>query len=282
MRISRIFNNNVALTQTFAGDEVVVIGRGLAFGKRRGDMVDPTLVEQTFVPDRGTSVESLSGILAEIPSEILGVASDVESLVKSEGIKISHSFIVPLADHLNYAVVRAREGIEVDYPLAPEVSQLYPQELRFGRHAVALVRERLGVDLPDIEAVPLAMHLVNAQFEADDMGGTYRMTEVFSQIFEVIATGFGGPVDQSLMSAARFVTHLRYLFVRAGKPSADVPAVPLLLETLKATHPLAFACARKVRLILEMHLEQELTDDELTYLTIHIARLAQDQFGVAR
>lgn len=282
MRISRIFNNNVALTQTFAGDEMVVIGRGLAFGKRRGDMVDPTLVEQTFVPDRGTSVEFLSGMLAEIPSEILGVASDVESLVKSEGIRISHSFIVPLADHLNYAVIRAREGIEVDYPLAPEVSQLYPQELRFGRHTVALVKERLGVELPDIEAVPLAMHLVNAQFETGDMGGTYRMTEVFAQIFEVISTGFGGPVDRSLMSAARFVTHLRYLFVRAGQQSAEGPAVPLLLETLKAAHPQAFACARKVRLILEMHLEQELTDDELTYLTIHIARLAQDQFGEMR
>lgn len=281
MRISRIFNNNVALAQTFAGEEVVVIGRGLAFGKRRGDMVDPTLVEQTFVPDRGTSLESLSGLLAEIPSEILGVASDVEAMVKSEGVRVSHSFIVPLADHLNFAVVRAREGVEVDYPLAPEVAQLYPQEMRFGRLAVDLVRERLGVELPDIEAVPLAMHLVNAQFAVDDMGGTYRMTEVFAQIFDVLATFFGGPVDRSLMSAARFVTHLRYLFVRVGKPAAEGPSIPLLLETVRSAHPQAFACARKVRLILEMHVQQDLTDDELAYLTIHIARLAQDQFGAS-
>lgn len=281
MRISRIFNNNVALAQTFAGEEVVVIGRGLAFGKRRGDMVDPTLVEQTFVPDRGTSLESLSGLLAEIPSEILGVASDVEAMVKSEGVRVSHSFIVPLADHLNFAVVRAREGVEVDYPLAPEVAQLYPQEMRFGRLAVDLVRERLGVELPDIEAVPLAMHLVNAQFAVDDMGETYRMTEVFAQIFDVLATFFGGPVDRSLMSAARFVTHLRYLFVRVGKPAAEGPSIPLLLETVRSAHPQAFACARKVRLILEMHVQQDLTDDELAYLTIHIARLAQDQFGAS-
>lgn len=281
MRISRIFNNNVALAQTFAGEEVVVIGRGLAFGKRRGDMVDPTLVEQTFVPDRGTSLESLSGLLAEIPSEILGVASDVEAMVKSEGVRVSHSFIVPLADHLNFAVVRAREGVEVDYPLAPEVAQLYPQEMRFGRLAVELVRERLGVELPDIEAVPLAMHLVNAQFAVDDMGETYRMTEVFAQIFDVLATFFGGPVDRSLMSAARFVTHLRYLFVRVGKPAAEGPSIPLLLETVRSAHPQAFACARKVRLILEMHVQQDLTDDELAYLTIHIARLAQDQFGAS-
>lgn len=283
MRISRIYNNNVALAQTFSGEQMVVIGRGLAFGKRKGDLVDPTLVEQTFVPESGTPDEKLSWSLAEIPSQILGIATDLESLVKSEGISISHSFIVPLADHLNYAVVRAQEGIEVDYPLALEVSQLYPQEVRFGRRALELVSERLGVNLPAAEATPLAMHLVNSQFETEDMSGTYRMTEVFAQIFGVIATGFGGPVDQSSMSAARFVTHLRYLFVRAGKGSgADAePSVPLLLETLTTAHPRAFACARKVLLILEMHLDQQLTDDELTYLTIHIARLAKDQYGGA-
>lgn len=283
MRISRVYNNNVALAQTFSGEEMVVIGRGLAFGKRRGDLVDPTLVEQTFVPEAGTPDEKLSWSLAEIPSEILGIATELESLVKAEGITISHSFIVPLADHLNYAVVRAREGVEVDYPLALEVSQLYPQEVRFGRQALELVRERLGVTLPASEATPLAMHLVNSQFASEDMSGTYRMTEVFTQIFDVISTVFDAPVDQSSMSAARFVTHLRYLFVRASSAASAgaEPSVPQLFEALQAAHPLAFTCARKVLLILEMHLEQQLTDDELTYLTIHIARLAKDQYGVS-
>lgn len=55
----------------------------------------------------------------------------------------------------------------------------------------------------------------------------------------------------------------------------------MLLETLKDAHPRAFAAAVKVKLVLEMHLEQNLTDDELTYLTIHIARLARDQYGTS-
>ena len=45
MRISRIYNNNVALTVDTFGKQAVVIGRGLAFGKRKGDMVDPAKVE---------------------------------------------------------------------------------------------------------------------------------------------------------------------------------------------------------------------------------------------
>lgn len=282
MRIVRIYNNNVALARAHSGEQMVVIGRGLAFGKRKGELIDPTLVEQTFVPESGTSEDNLAWSLAKIPSEILSLATDLEALVRSQGIEISHSFIVPVADHINFALDRAREGLIVDYPLAHEVAQLYPQEVHFGQQALSLIRERLGVCLPDIEAIPLAMHLVNSQFASEGMGGTYRMTEVFAQIFEVIEVSFGGPVDSSQMSAARFVTHLRYLFARATQAQAD-PSGPgsLLLESLKGAHPLAFACAIKVKLVLEQHLEQDLTDDELTYLTIHIARLARDQYQVS-
>ena len=33
-------------------------------------------------------------------------------------------------------------------------------------------------------------------------------------------------------------------------------------------------------LVLQMQLKQSLTRDELTYLTIHIARLARDMWGI--
>lgn len=280
MRISRIYNNNVALVTDFSGSEVVVIGRGLAFGRRKGDLVDPTRVEQTFVPERGTSEERLAWSLSEIPSEILGLATELEQQVRASGIDISHSFIIPLADHLNYALVRAREGIEVDYPLAIEVTQLYPREVNFGRRAVALVAERLGVQLPENESIPLALHLVNSQFTSEDMSRTFQMTEVFAQIFDLISTVYGKVVDQSSIDAARFVTHLRYLFVRAEKePSKVLGAAELsaVFDTVRTSYPTAFACAQKILLLLEMQLNQQLTNDELTYLTIHVERLAKAQ-----
>lgn len=280
MRISRIYNNNVALATNFKGEEIVVIGRGLTFGKRKGDLVDPSRVEQTFVPERGESEAHLTWTLSEIPAEILGLAVELEERVKAHGnFSISHSFAIPLADHLNYAIIRAREGITVEYPLALEVSQLYPQEVQFGQDALALVQERTGVVLPGGEAIPLALHLVNSQFTVTDMSQTYRMTEIFSQIFDLIATTYNKDVDQSSMSAARFVTHLRYLFVRTEKGGTGLfndGASPAVLEAVRTSYPKAYACAQKVFLLLEMQLEQPLTQDELAYLTIHVARLAKE------
>lgn len=287
MRISRIYNNNVALTVNHLGQEAVVIGRGIAFGKRKGQMIDSAAVEQTFVPERGMSGERLSLTLSEIPAEILSIATGLESRVRADGVlELSNSFIIPLADHLHYAVMRAREGVRVDYPLAPEVTLLYPREVEYGRSVIAAVRERLQVQMDPGEAIPLALHLVNAQFATADMSQAFRMTEVFAQVFEIIEASYERTINPDSMSAARFVTHLRYLFVRASRTSAnraeDVDEVsqPSLLAALRSDAPRAYACAQKVLLVLQMQLKQSLTRDELTYLTIHIARLARDMWGI--
>ena len=287
MRISRIYNNNVALTVNHLGQEAVVIGRGIAFGKRKGQMIDSAAVEQTFVPERGMSGERLSLTLSEIPAEILSIATGLESRVRADGVlELSNSFIIPLADHLHYAVMRAREGVRVDYPLAPEVTLLYPREVEYGRSVIAAVRERLQVQMDPGEAIPLALHLVNAQFATADMSQAFRMTEVFAQVFEIIEASYERKIDPDSMSAARFVTHLRYLFVRASRASAnrtedaDEVSQPSLLAALRADVPRAYACAQKVLLVLQMQLKQSLTRDELTYLTIHIARLARDMWGI--
>lgn len=263
-----------------------MIGRGIAFGKRKGQLVDPSAVEQTFVPEQGMSGERLSMTLSEIPAEILSIATLLESKVRAEGaLELSNSFILPLADHLHYAVVRARDGVRVEYPLAPEVTVLYPREVEYGRTVLQMVRERLQVELDPNEAIPLALHLVNAQFATADMSQAFRMTEVFAQVFEIIEASYERKIDPDSMSAARFVTHLRYLFVRASRASAnhtedDEVSQPSLLAALRADVPRAYACAQKVLLVLQMQLKHSLTRDELTYLTIHIARLARDMWGI--
>ena len=243
MRISRIYNNNVALTVNHLGQEAVVIGRGIAFGKRKGQMIDPAAVEQTFVPEQGMSGERLSLTLSEIPAEILSIATGLESRVRADGVlELSNSFIIPLADHMHYAVMDPGE------------------------------------------AIPLALHLVNAQFATADMSQAFRMTEVFAQVFEIIEASYERTLDSDSVSSARFITHLRYLFVRAsreGEPQEiDGVSQPSLLAALRADAPRAFACAQKVLLVLQMQLNHSLTRDELTYLTIHIARLAREMWGI--
>lgn len=182
MKIAHIYNNNVVLARMDDGKEAVVIGRGLAFNKKKGATIDPAQVEQTFVPEN-TGTEYVSSMLAKLPPEVLAVASELEQhATQVLGFNLAHSLVLPIADHLSYAIVRAKEGTTMEFPLSIEVAQLYPREHGFGQYAVQMVNQRLGVKLQDDEATAFAMHLVNTQFSANDLGKTYRMTEVFAQI----------------------------------------------------------------------------------------------------
>ncbi|MBM7656108.1 CAT RNA binding domain-containing protein [Neobacillus cucumis] len=40
MVITQVINNNIAISIDDQGDEVILIGKGLAFGKKKGDLID--------------------------------------------------------------------------------------------------------------------------------------------------------------------------------------------------------------------------------------------------
>jgi len=277
VRILKVFNNNVVMADDPARGNVVLTGRGLGFQARAGQQVDPALVVQVFVPDAQHDEESLRTFLTEIPPEQFALARDIQQLAHDRlGLPLSQGLLIPLADHLNFALRRTRQGMLLEYPLRSEVSHLYPAELRVARAAVALVRERTGVPVPDDEAIPIALHFVNAGFASDDLSRTFAMTEVFAQIFDVLESTYDRSFDTDSLNAARFITHLRYFFVRAEAGRQLVENPESFTSAIRTSFPEAHQCAQKVRAVLELRLGAPVTEDEETYLTLHVARLAAD------
>ncbi|WP_233573324.1 CAT RNA binding domain-containing protein [Leptotrichia sp. OH3620_COT-345] len=48
MIINKILNNNVVLSKK-NGKEIIMTGKGIAFGKKAGDTVDKNKIEKTFI-----------------------------------------------------------------------------------------------------------------------------------------------------------------------------------------------------------------------------------------
>lgn len=282
MDILRVFNNNVVLARDAAGREVVVTGRGLGYKGRPGDVIDDTRVARIFLPLPGGDPDTYGSLIAEIPPEHIVIADLALASVRDELPDTAYqSVLVALADHLSFALKRMRQSIEIDYPLRAEVAHLFPKELRLATTIVDSFNAQSEVQLPREEAVPIALHLVNAGFATGDLSHTYQMTGVFKQLFEVIEGYYGRPFDFEGISAARFITHLRYFFVRMHNDSQLDEGRQELLSAVGGTYPDAFKCAARVKNILELRLASPITDDELLYLTMHIARLASDQVPVA-
>lgn len=276
MHILRVFNTNVVLARDDDGREVVLTGRGLGYQAWPGGTVDPGKVVRVFVPEDGRNADNFGQMLAAIAPEHVALVDRLLAPVWAElRREPSSTTVLALADHLSFAIKRVQRGIEGVFPLRAELAHLYPRELHWGERIVAGVNAELDMELPAEEAIPIAMHLVNAAFNSGNLALTYRMTGVFSQVFDMIEGEYGQPLDRESVNVARFITHLRYFFVRVHSGDQVEDDQGRFVDAIRAAHPRAYGCAVKVRGLLEMRLESPITEDETGYLTLHIARLTQ-------
>lgn len=277
MEVLRVFNNNVVLARGGDHGEVILTGRGLGFQAKPGQEVDESRVAKVFIPEPGRDADLFGTLVAAIPPEHLLLADQALQAARTQGeAPLSSATVVALADHLSFAIKRVRQGIDLDYPLQAEVEHLYPAELAAARRVVAFVNAHIEETLPDPEAVAIALHLVNAGFATGDLSYTYQMTGVFTQLFDVLEQSCGRAIDRHTVNAARFITHLRYFFVRAHNGRQLEEGSPQLGAAIRNAYPDAYAAATRLQTVLELRLGQPLTEDELTYLTLHVARMADE------
>ena len=77
MLINKVLNNNVITIINENNEEAVVMGRGIAFQKKKGDEVDEDKVDKIFVLSNKSINEKLIALVKDIPVENLEIAEEV-------------------------------------------------------------------------------------------------------------------------------------------------------------------------------------------------------------
>lgn len=272
MQLLRVFNNNVVLARRGAED-VIVTGRGIGFQAHPGTEVDPAKVVKVFVPDSGRDPDHLAAMIAGIPGEYVQLVIDaMHSVDMSEALRSKLTLVVAIADHIHGAVNR---GNAVSYPLEAEVRHLYADDFALAQQLLTAINGGLHKPLAPDEAVAITLHLVNAGFAVGDLSGTYRMTGLIQQILAVIGSHIDTELNSEDISVARFITHLRYLFVRMAEHQQLDSDDRQVATAISARYPDAVETAQMVANLIELRLDNTLTPDEISYLTLHIARLEE-------
>lgn len=272
MQLLRVFNNNVVLARRGAED-VIVTGRGIGFQAHPGTEVDPAKVVKVFVPDSGRDPDHLAAMIAGIPGEYVQLVIDaMHSVEMSEALRSKLTLVVAIADHIHGAVNR---GNAVSYPLEAEVRHLYAEDFALAQQLLTAINGGLHKPLAPDEAVAITLHLVNAGFAVGDLSGTYRMTGLIQQILAVIGSHIDTELISEDISVARFITHLRYLFVRMAEHQQLDSDDRQVATAISARYPDAVETAQMVANLIELRLDNTLTPDEVSYLTLHIARLEE-------
>lgn len=162
-----------------------------------------------------------------VPSEVIDAALQIIDMAKAElDCELNPNVVLTLADHLQFAVERLKDGCVIENPLSDTVEFVYPVEHGLGLRTLAILEKETGVSMPRTEACYIAMHLVNSESadgRVDDMDEVMRTLSSIDEVANIVEREFNITVDRASYNYARFTTHLRYLIkmLKADKASSD-------------------------------------------------------------
>ncbi|MFT3833997.1 MAG: PRD domain-containing protein [Micropruina sp.] len=277
MRIKKVLNSSVVLVSDADDAELILLGKGIGYGRKPGAEVPEDAQDQVFLALRHPVAKDLLELLNSIPPEFLELAREIIDHAERELHTTLHPHLyVALTDHLHFAVERARSGLTVVNRLAWEIQSYYPEEYRIGSFGRELLRERLVVELPEEEAANLAFHIANAR-HVDELTAfnAFEAAKLIDQVVTIVTYGMGVSVSPDNVHFSRFVTHMRYFADRFFADRMLTSADDFLFHELRKRYPQAMACAERVRSHVAGVQQRALPNEEVAYLALHIQRVSE-------
>lgn len=215
MNVTKVINNNIVISENEEKQELVVMGKGLGFKKKPGDAIDDTKIEKVYLSTQEWNVTKLTQLLSSIPIEHIQAANEIISFAKvSLGKKLSEKLFLTLTDHINYAIERYQNGMEIKNALLWEIKRFYNHEYLIGKEALSIIKNRLAIELPEDEAGFIALHIVNAELDMAQVSQVSEMAKIIQHILNIVKYHFSMELDEYSLNYERFVTHLKFFVQR--------------------------------------------------------------------
>jgi len=277
MKIEKVINNNVVTAIDGAGQEVVLMGKGIGFQVKTGAQIAKDLVEKKFVLSNQDEIGKFQEVVSSIPLEHLDVCIEIINYAMDVlGRRISSSIYISLTDHINFSLERYKTGIIFDNPLAAEVKSFYPKEYLIGEHAVAVIERKLGIRLPSDEASSVAMHFVNAEYNAA-MSDTMHITKLIREIIEQVEAEFGEKIDELDINTVRFVSHLKFFAFCVFRGNREVVQDAQYNNMVISLYPEAYSLVENIAIFMKNKYNYIMSVDEKVNMSIHIQRIRKIQ-----
>lgn len=273
MVIYKIINNNIVSAFDDTGKEVVVMGRGIGFGKKAGCEIQKDQIEKVFRIKSQTLAEQFKELLANMPLEHARISNDIISYAESElKLRLNQSIYVTLTDHINFAIERLRMKIRLENELLWEIKRFYPQEYRLVQYAVELIEKRLGVILPEDEAGFIALHFVNAEY-GTDIRDALNFPNLMKTILKIVKEELQIEFDEDSLHYERFVTHEKFLLQRVYRKELLQDEEEELAAMVQRKYHREYVCSKKIAEYIEKETGSKISGEEMMYLAIHIRRI---------
>jgi transcriptional antiterminator len=272
LRIDKVLNNNVLIADHPSYEEVVIIGKGIGFNRKSGELIDTDKIEKLFVLKNEKEQENYIKLLPFIDNELHEVIISAIDLIKERvHSSLNEHIHVALTDHLMFAITRVSMGMEIKNPFLIETKALYKYEYEIAKEVVQLIHEKTGVYLPVGEVGFIALH-IHSSVTNKSLSDVNQHSQLVSRLVNIIEEQLQIQIDDESIDYMRLIRHLRFTIERVIK-GERVAEPEKISSLLKEEYPICYNLSWKIIKVMQHALKKQVFDAEAVYLTMHLQRL---------
>lgn len=269
-RITKILNHNSFMGIESKNDqECLIMGKGVAFGKKVGQTVSVTGDARVYslkeLTDRGEAkeiIKSVSPLCLELANEVLDQA-------EKEFGKVDRSILFTMADHLDFAVRRIQNGEQISNPLTDDIRIMFYKEYKVAGCIRDLLKEKLGIRIDEHEIGYIALH-VHASIVDENVSQAMEIARTVRECICMVEEETGKSIDVMSLSYNRLMNHVRYMVARAIHGEKLKMS---LNDYMSVKFPGPYMTAEKICRKMEKSLKLPIPDIEIGYLAMHLERM---------
>ena len=269
-RITKILNHNSFMGIESKNDqECLIMGKGVAFGKKVGQTVSVTGDARVYslkeLTDRGEAkeiIKSVSPLCLELANEVLDQAEE-------DFGKVDRSILFTMADHLDFAVRRIQNGEQISNPLTDDIRIMFYKEYKVAGCIRDLLKEKLGIRIDEHEIGYIALH-VHAAIVDENVSQAMEIARTVRECICMVEEETGKSIDIMSLGYNRLMNHVRYMVARAIHGEKLKMS---LNDYMSVKFPGPYMTAEKICRKMEKSLKLPIPDIEIGYLAMHLERM---------
>lgn len=268
-KIVKILNHNAVIVhEQDTNSTLLILNTGVGFGKKINEFIEIDGIETVYHIQPMSSKGKTDVLLQNLDPIYIEISSDIMMKAKEKFEDIDENKLLPLADHIAFAINRMQNKMQVTNSFSNEIRLLYPEEWKIAAKSREIIFNKLGHLINDDEIGFITLHLHSTQEMSND--DAFIMAIIVNESIREIEKEYDIEIDLNSLSYSRLMIHMKYLIARLHEDEV----ITLDMEDYtKESIPDSYALAVRIIKRIEDSLNREVPVIETGYLAMHIDRI---------
>jgi len=274
-RVERVIGNNVVLVHDpDVRKDLILLGKGLGFSVKPGLMIpfDDPRIEQRFRTDDQTEMTQYQRLTEAVDPKVIQVTEHIFQMIEEDLTAVVNDHAKSaLPSHIQFAVYRMKNGMEILNPFLNETKSLYPKEYEVAKKAAEYIGCEFDLEVEEEEVGFLTLHIFSATQHVP-VKELVKLSNTLTDMVELIENQMGFSIPRESMDYIRLITHLRFAVerIKLGKTEKN-PFIKEIKKKYKEEYKLAVQLSK----VMGDNWGYPVPEDEIGYLAMHLYRLLQ-------